>query len=362
MIKSSCRINFEEAQKSLLWAFENSERCPLNNIEMKKLENIKIIINGTHKTYRYILITALLAKSTSDLINPISIQASAPISGAYDARSLCHKVIVPFERKFLNGALGNSNEPFLNKPARCTHLSMDNPVRSGNDRLCLELLIETLTNIQRDEAKKCLCYAISLLIEIGNKQKINNENLIRNFSTSLELYHFMRRLLEKSCEGEICALLVGTMEKLFYSIYDTNYHVICHKINESGSSSQEIGDIDIFYKNTYYYSIEVKDKNFTSDDLDFALNKMFLANAISGAFIYGPRASFDKQSVQECILRYENEKFIVIFENIFDYLKYMLSRIFDLDFDKFRGLFDKTSNEMNIKSNTRIWIDEVGSS
>lgn len=347
-----------EANAILIWAYENSTRCP-HSENKNTLKKIEEILRGTHKTYKYILITQLVAKSVDKEINALSLQASAPFVGAFDSRSLCHKVIVPFERKFLNNALGGSNEPYLNKPARFTHLSENNAVRRGKDKKILLYLIEILENITTVDAKKYLCFAISILIKIGEEKKDIEKNIMINFSNKLEVYHFMRTLLTKSCEGEICALLVGTMEKLFYSIFDSNYKVICHKTNESGASSNEIGDIDIYYNDNYYYSIEVKDKSFTVEDLDFALYKMFVANASSGSFIYGPRSEFDKDSINACIMRYDNEKFLVIFENIFDYLKHMLINIQHTDIDKVKEYLISTSEEMAVKDITKRWILEV---
>lgn len=347
-----------DANAMLIWAYENRLRCPYseNKNILKKIEGI---LRGTHKTYKYILITQLVAKSVDKEINALSLQASAPLEGAFDSRSLCHKVIVPFERKFLNNALGGSNEPYLNKPARFTQLSENNAVRRGSDKQILLSLIEILKNITTLDAKKYLCFAISILIKIGEEQKDIEKNIKMNFSNTLEVYHFMRILLTKSCEGEICALLVGTMEKIFYSIFDNNYKVICHKTNESGASSNEIGDIDIYYNNIYYYSIEVKDKNFTVDDLDFALHKMFISNASSGSFIYGPRSKFDRDSINTCIMRYDNEKFLVIFENIFDYLKHMLINIQHINIDKIKEYLILTSEEMEVKDITKRWVVEV---
>jgi hypothetical protein len=49
--------------------------------------HIKDLILGSHKTYRYILVTNLLARATSDLVNPIALQANADVVGAFDSRS-----------------------------------------------------------------------------------------------------------------------------------------------------------------------------------------------------------------------------------------------------------------------------------
>lgn len=115
--------------------------------------SIDFILRGSHKTYRYVLVTALLAKSTNKDVDILSLQAKDDSAGAYDARSLCHKVIVPFERSTYPNSLGGSNEPFLNKPARFQRLAKTNAVRSGNDSETLESLIKILSEIQRQRNK-----------------------------------------------------------------------------------------------------------------------------------------------------------------------------------------------------------------
>lgn len=353
----SIEISKERATGILLWAYENRERCPLNGLDKSKIDSATAIIMGSHKTYRYILITQLLAKAVNKEVDALVLQAGAPFAGAFDSRSLCHNVIVPFERKYLSNGLGGSNEPYLNKPARFTHLSSSNAVRRGADRATLLRLIDLLKNIDQTEAKKLLCYSMNIILQ-RVAEHINLLSVSRNFSTSLELYHFMRKFLSRSCEGESSLLLVGAMEKMFYA-NDHDFRVICHPSNEAGASSNEIGDIDIFYKNKYYYSIEVKDKDFSAEDVDFALNKMFLAKAISGGFIYGPHASFDETPVFHCIQRYEEARFIVVFENIFVYLKHMLMIVPQIDLGFFRDLLNQTVMEINAKDATIKWLADV---
>jgi len=129
-------VDRSSAERVLLAAFRM--RCAKDDTISR---NIKTVLYGTHKTYKYILVNGLLAKATNHKINPIALQSGANIKGAYDARSLCHNVLVPFERDFLQNVLGGSNEPFLNKPARFTQLSTENAVRKGNDKETLETVI-----------------------------------------------------------------------------------------------------------------------------------------------------------------------------------------------------------------------------
>jgi hypothetical protein len=70
--------------------------------------------------------------------------------------------------------------------------------------------------------------------------------------------------------------------------------VITHKVNQSGASSKEIGDIDVFNDGNFYYSIEVKDKNFNEYDVEHAFNKVLLNHGIKAAFVYGIQANLMK--------------------------------------------------------------------
>lgn len=85
-------------------------------VNYPKQQLIQLFVGNMGKTYRYIFITKLLAKATNKDANPIIIQKGSNLNGAYDARSLCHKVIV--KNQSVNVLLGNFNEPFLNKLVR----------------------------------------------------------------------------------------------------------------------------------------------------------------------------------------------------------------------------------------------------
>lgn len=156
------KVDKEKAEKVLRTANEN----PVYQDDTIGV-SIDSILRGSHKTYRYVLVTALLAKSTNKDVDILSLQAKDNSVGAYDARSLCHKVIVPFERSTYPNSLGGSNEPFLNKPARFQRLSKTNAVRSGNDSETLESLIKILSEIHsKKQAFKYLSSALYSLQDI----------------------------------------------------------------------------------------------------------------------------------------------------------------------------------------------------
>lgn len=76
---------------------------------------IKRSVNSKGKTYRYVLPTQLIAKAVNPTLDCRSVQATSGLNGAFDARSVCDEVIVPFDRDNEN-VLGGSTEPYANVP------------------------------------------------------------------------------------------------------------------------------------------------------------------------------------------------------------------------------------------------------
>lgn len=318
------------------------------------------ILKGSHKTYKYVLITGLLAKATNEKINPLALQAGANLEGAYDARSLCHKVVVPFERENLNKALGGSNEPFLNKPARFPFLSKDNAVRRGKDQETLHSLINVLSKVTSSiEANTYLCHAIRKLLikkrELGNLQTIKINRKFSHFEITKLIPHF----LNTSYEGKTLVILTGALEKLFYLKREGNWRVVVHKVNQSGASSKEVGDIDVFFDNRLDHSIEVKDKDFSVYDLEHAFDKIIKEGGTKGQLIFGNEVSFDQQSVREKLTEYERKGFIGIIDNIEDYAKMILLKTGVLKEQEFFQLIMDVAVEINAGERIQRYLKKV---
>jgi hypothetical protein len=104
------------------------------------VRKISEVLHGSQLTYKYILVTNVLAKAVNSRIHYRAMQAQSDLSGAYNARSLGHQVLVGWEKDH-GERLGGSNEPFLNKPARFPEFSLENAHRSASDhRRLYELL------------------------------------------------------------------------------------------------------------------------------------------------------------------------------------------------------------------------------
>lgn len=102
-------------------------------------------VNSKTISYRYVLPTQLIAKVANSSLDCRCIQVSRRGTGNFDARSICKKVIVPFD-KDNEEVLGGSPEPYVNNPLRVPEISSSH--RSGQkdkdgwDKLCV--LLETV--------------------------------------------------------------------------------------------------------------------------------------------------------------------------------------------------------------------------
>ncbi|MDE7463210.1 MAG: restriction endonuclease, SacI family [Muribaculaceae bacterium] len=336
------------------------EAAPIND-EIASI--ITTVLNGTHKTYRYILVNALLAKATNQNVDALSLQKGDGKGGKYDARTLCHKVIVPFEKLKLTGCLGDSNEPFLNKPARFVSLSMNNAVRAGKDRETLENLINVLSHISTsEEAYKYLKSAMVVL-------KANHEDYLKKFAigdTLIDVSEFSQLVLDYiykitnyTMEGEVCPLIVAELEQLYLG---KDFKVVPHKVNESGSSSKEVGDIDVFdSEGTLVNAIEVKDKTFSVQDVLHAISKFRQANLTSSLFVYGKNVTFDEDEVYNALKSIGREGHYCCLISILNYAKLRISDLKTVTMRDFVDGLLKFSQVINAKDDTVNTIKDIAS-
>lgn len=297
MSYTSVHLSHDKAKKKLECALMKalSQGKPVSIYKYQ----IEQVILGSHLTYRYILITNLLAKATDGSVNALALQVGANFDGAFDSRSLCHKVLVPFERKELQKRLGGSNEPYLNKPARHKALSVDNAVRRGKDRELLEACIYILSECSQVDAELALIDA--LFFTLSRSSISDNTTVVSsdgNISAHNALKMFSIKLLAVSSEGEVCALLAGLAFHLFSCSLSGMFDIRVHPVNQSGASSKEILDIDVYSEGNLRFVAEVKDKKYSKEDVDHAANKVKLAKHNSMVFLEGPNAKTQMSEIE----------------------------------------------------------------
>lgn len=357
-------VNREQAEKILMLALKNAQNKNYR-IRSQFFHHINDILTSNHLTFRYILTTALLAKSTSPDVNILALQKGSKLPGAYDARTLCHKVLVPFEENYLGNALGGSNEPFMNKPARYTELSKTNPVRRGNDQRLLNLLCDFLPQIKdRPQAIDALTDSVFLLLKIANDSQTLRNSFKINSYTYKQCEDLVNDLLIQSFGGESLALATGGLLTLLLNEHPQDISINVHTVNQSGASSKEISDIDVYRKDTILYTIEVKDKMYSSKDVTHAVNKASKSKADRMMFITGPRGSLnDKQKNQADLIKEASEKGIYLsFYSYKEFTRMVLSLAILEDEQTFFNILFNIANNARMKRETILYLIEVSKS
>lgn len=320
---------------------------------------IDYVLAGTHLTYKYVLFNALLAKSTDESLNPLCLQKKSELPGAFDARTVCHKVIVPFEQTTLQKVLGGSNEPFLNKPARYTDLSKDNAVRRGKDQEMLYRLCDELPQItSADDAYSDLVYFLGKLIVLRDENATLTEFSIPNSENlPIKLMDFCKKLLSESFEGEILTLVVAAVYRSLLPTEDVIVEV--HPVNESGASSKEISDLDIYINNSLLVSNELKDKEYSENDVRHAADKVIQAGGCKMLFIEGPRGHMSSDFKEKITKQYAEKSFMLSIIPISVFLQTIIPMIPNIDAQKFVKYMLVTAHETKFKEETISYVDHI---
>ncbi|MBC7825144.1 MAG: restriction endonuclease, SacI family [Candidatus Parcubacteria bacterium] len=340
---------------------------------------IRTIIQGKHLTFRYILVTALLGKATNPSINALALQAGADAEGAYDARSLCHGVVVRLERQLLSSSLGGSNEPFLNKPARFPMISPSNAVRAGKDKELLLILHKVLSEIETSEQSfNGLCTAVRQTIERQATRSGLLSQLSESANSHLKIIDFVDAFVTKSIEGQVAAIVTGTILSTYFDQFE-GFEVIVHPVNQSGASSNEVADIDIKKNGKNFVAVEVKDKQFSEQDVDHAAFKASQYGLKSITFVIGVNgicigSSLEQIATTVLLTRNVNVIFVDLvpfiravialgpefpFANFFAKLQYyaIVTRVRDEVYEHIEHVFQSMQVPSNPSPNDRIGGD-----
>lgn len=346
----------ELLRESITIAQDNSREIPATKWDAE----IKAIIQGKHLTFRYILVTALLGKATNPSINALALQAGADLEGAYDARSLCHGVVVPLERQLLNSSLGGSNEPFLNKPARFPMISLSNAVRAGKDRELLLILYKVLSEVKTSEqAFNSLCTAMQYAIERQTARSELLPQITESVDSHLKTLEFIDAFVTKSIEGQVAAIVAGTILSIYFDQFK-NCEVIVHPVNQSGASSNEVADIDIKRNSKIFVAAEVKDKQFSEQDVDHAAFKASQYGLKSIMFIIGVNGtciSSSLEQVAKAVLL--TRRVNVVFVDLLPFTRSIIALCPELSFATFLSRLQYYASSARVKDEVFEHIERV---
>jgi hypothetical protein len=221
-------------------------------------------VNSARKTYRYVLPTQLLAKVADPSLDCRCLQANRGGEGCFDARSLCHEVIVPFERVNEN-VLGGSSEPYANNPVRVPEVSeayrSAQRDKEGWDGLCRVLAAA--------EAHQDASFTDTLfdhvLVEVYRRlQSVTVTYPVPQRVSHARLLPAMRSYLAHRSGGirlqAVVASLFRTIGKRFSLFSD----VRSNKPTASDASTGQVADVECYDpEGRIALAVEVKDRELT---------------------------------------------------------------------------------------------------
>jgi hypothetical protein len=234
---------------------------------------IKEVLNASQLTYKYILVTNVIAKAVNPDIHYRSMQAKADLEGAYNSRSLGHDVLVEWEKDH-GERLGGSNEPFLNKPARYPEFEMSNAARSQSAQERLYNLLERLedkTNageIDPVDVLRQTLYEISQLEPQTVDFESPSEAPFDVVASEIEEY------INKSGGGErLAAVTAGAMKSYYSNAGGDGWEVQADHANVPDEFSEAAGDVEIFKDDELRKAFEVKDKPTERSDIQHIITR-----------------------------------------------------------------------------------------
>ena len=291
-------IDRTDAFRILADSYERCSKHPVDTCAIK--DTIDFVLQAKKSlTYRYIMFTAITAKVVRNDVDPLSLQANDSSDGAYDARSLCHYVVYPFQQRFLGDTIdGSNNDPLVNKPGRFPRLSANNAAQKGDPQKCLEMLCGSLPHLQTSQdARTCLDYLVSRLIVQAEAEKERKQDFqsATEGASLLQAREFIDELLDKGFGG---AGLVIATAALYMRAYlpDEGCEVRPHPANQAGTSSKQASDLDVILNGRFWLATELKDKPFTEADVSHAVDTAFKAGVRRILFIAGRQSSIDGQT------------------------------------------------------------------
>lgn len=233
---------------------------------------IRDCLQSSSLTYHYVLPTQLLAKAVNGGLDAHALQAGYPSPGAFDARTIAHDVIVPFDREN-ERVLGGSPEPYVNNPLRVPGVTanyrgqqknktdwdklvavLDAVENNPDQAFARQVLDQVLFEIYR------MLGSVAVIYPTPNRISLDRTN------------ELIQQYLAAKSGGErmeaVCTALFCTIGREF-GIFD---EVKRDKVNAADVSSGMSADIECWLDDKITLLVEVKDRELTLVQLDTKLD------------------------------------------------------------------------------------------
>lgn len=245
-------------------AWNNRQSKARPQVRMQQL--IEQILSATDVTFKYILVTGYLAKYVNPSVHARALQVGSKLDGAYDARSLCHGVVVGFE-KTKGNLFGLSNEPFVNKPARHPEHDRANPqLRNKLMAQKLHDVLEIANSAKRKDVYQGLVHILRIAAQHAADQK---KALVKHNVNLPYVLEFIETFLKETDGGSRLVSIWGAI----MALTSENGKISVTSPNTADEFSGTAGDVQIFYNGKLVAASECKHRPLNLDDVKHGIRK-----------------------------------------------------------------------------------------
>ena len=247
-------------------------------------ERLSKLLRSNSISHRFATVTQIAGHYFDRARNPLVMQSSAAEAGAWDARSYCSNIIVPWLRGH-DSPLGTSPDPYVNNPLRRPLIvAAPNGVRSHTLQLWQALhgvLIETSQSSEKVSAQLLQCLAI--LRRLVDEQ--DNPLILPLLVSPQSTLKIVDEFLAVRSGGDRSLAIVWAAFEIFFKNALGLTRIERAAINSADASSGLFGDVNCYnVKDDLVLSVEVKERSLSLADATDSFAKLIYDQKIRFLF------------------------------------------------------------------------------
>lgn len=243
------------------------------------------LVDSSVVSIRYAVMTQMLGKIADSSRSLLYLQSGTGEPGAWNARSFCDSVIVPWVAEN-HDVIGTSAEPYASKPLRRLQLRHGMPdVRNSKEWDCLVTLFESLEDASLDELRetyrRCLAAVARRLARQSFKYPIPMRiSAARTWAT-------LEEFLSDQSGGLRPMVVASALMQVLGEGFGLFSRVESQGVNEADAASGVPGDVMCYAKDdSLIMAVEVKDRNLTLTDVRSSTRKAQQADQGFSSFLF----------------------------------------------------------------------------
>lgn len=235
-------------------------------------DRVAACLTSATKSYHYVLPTQVLCKCVDAHLDCHSLQAAYKKPGAFDARTIAHDVIVPFDQAN-HRVLGGSGEPYVNNPLRCPAIikRFRNQQKNKADWDNLIAILDAVEDARSAEFARQMFDQIMAGIYrlLADVQVVYPTPNRVSLNQTIDL---VSRFTADKSGGDRVEVVCAALFRVIASAFGLFDDIRRQKVNAADAASGMGADIECWFKGQLALLVEVKDRSLTLTQLDAKLD------------------------------------------------------------------------------------------